>query len=245
MPFYDLPLDQLRMYMPPRNEPDDFDSFWNDTLASARQHPLNATFKPVDYGLRLIETWDVTYSGYGGQPIKGWLLLPRERSGKLPCVVEYIGYGGGRGFPLEWLTWSSMGYAHLVMDTRGQGSAWRAGDTPDNDAEGNQSAAVPRLYDARHPRRQDLLLSPGVHRCGARRRGGPQPCGRRCEAHRGHRRQPGRRHHARRGGHSCQTWPPPCPTCRILCHYRRATTLIDTAPYNEISRYLQDPPRPC
>ena len=43
-------------------------------------------------------------SGYGGQQVRGWLLLPRPRSGRLPCVVEYIGYGGGRGLPLDWLT---------------------------------------------------------------------------------------------------------------------------------------------
>jgi len=40
----------------------------------------------------------VTFSGYGGHRIKGWLLLPLQPAGKLPCVVEFIGYGGGRGF---------------------------------------------------------------------------------------------------------------------------------------------------
>ncbi len=45
--------------------------------------------------------------------------------------MEYVGYGGGRGLPTEWLLWSSSGYAHFVMDTRGQGGTWRAGDTGD------------------------------------------------------------------------------------------------------------------
>ena len=79
----------------------------------------------------------MTYAGYGGQEIKGWLLLPRQREEPLPCVVEYIGYGGGRATPLDWLPWSSAGYAHLVMDTRGQGSAWKPGDTPDIAPAGN------------------------------------------------------------------------------------------------------------
>ena len=74
--------------------------------------------------------------------IKGWLMLPKDRKGKLPCVVEYIGYGGGRGFPLDWLLWSMAGYAHFVMDTRGQGSVWRRGDTPDLDRDGS-SPQVP------------------------------------------------------------------------------------------------------
>jgi cephalosporin-C deacetylase len=88
-------------------------------------------FTPIDYGLRQIESFDVTFSGYGGHQIKGWLNLPRQRSGPLPCVVEFIGYGGGRGFPTDWLLWASAGYAHLVMDTRGQGSSGSKGDTAD------------------------------------------------------------------------------------------------------------------
>ena len=142
MALFDMPLERLREYRPSVEEPADFDAFWAGTLAEARRHPLEARFEPVDFGLRTVESFDVTFNGYGGQPIKGWLLLPAAREGRLPCVVEYIGYGGGRGFPLDWLIWSSVGYAHLVMDTRGQGSAWRKGDTPDQ-VEGGSDPAFP------------------------------------------------------------------------------------------------------
>src|SRR5207302_10181461 len=54
---FDLPLDQLRTYRPTRFEPDDFDSFWATTLADARQHPLAATFEPVDVGLATVESF--------------------------------------------------------------------------------------------------------------------------------------------------------------------------------------------
>lgn len=134
---FDLPLDQLQSYRPDLNEPSDFDAFWRGTLTDARQHPLNLRREPVETGLRLIDAFDITFSGYAGQPIKGWLLLPRDRSGPLPCVVEYIGYSGGRGFPIDWLLWSNAGYAHLVMDTRGQGSGYRIGDTPDPETDGS------------------------------------------------------------------------------------------------------------
>jgi cephalosporin-C deacetylase len=131
MPYFDWPLEQLRQYQPQVREPADFDAFWADTLNEARQHPLEAVFEPVDAGLARIDAFDVTYSGYGGQRIKGWYLRPRGVSEALPCVVEYIGYGGGRGYPHDWLLWPSAGYATLVMDTRGQGTTWRKGDTPD------------------------------------------------------------------------------------------------------------------
>lgn len=136
MAFFDLPVEQLASYRPPRVEPPDFDAFWQRTLHEARRHPLSAQFEPSGLPLDTVEAYDVTFGGYGGQPIKGWLMLPRQRSGPRPCVVEYIGYGGGRGFPVDWLIWSAAGYAHLVMDTRGQGSVWQNGDTPDLAPEG-------------------------------------------------------------------------------------------------------------
>lgn len=137
MPFFDMPIEQLQAYKPERNEPDDFDVFWKETLRVSREHDLNPIFEAVDVGLTLIDVYDITFSGYDGQRIKGWFLLPKQRSEPLPCIVEYIGYGGGRGFAVEWLTWAAAGYAHLVMDTRGQGSVWRNGDTPDYDPEGS------------------------------------------------------------------------------------------------------------
>ncbi len=142
MPHFDMPLYELEEYLPERNEPDDFDAFWGKTLEETRAYPLDARFDEVNNHFATIESYDVTFNGFGGQAIKGWLLLPKQRSEPVPCVVEYIGYGGGRGFPHNWLTWSAFGYAHLVMDTRGQGSRWLNGDTPDN-AENGQTPQHP------------------------------------------------------------------------------------------------------
>jgi cephalosporin-C deacetylase len=133
---YDLPLDELKTYNPPFEEPGDFNGFWSETVAEARRHPLGATFTRYESHLKLVETFDVTFHGYGGQPIKGWFLVPAVRKGPLPCVVEFIGYGGGRGLPQDWLLYPSAGYALFVMDTRGQGSVWRNGDTADPELEG-------------------------------------------------------------------------------------------------------------
>ena len=51
MAFYDFPYDQLVSYKPQRNEPADFDAFWQDTLAEADAYALNPRFTPVDAGL--------------------------------------------------------------------------------------------------------------------------------------------------------------------------------------------------
>ncbi|WP_449063256.1 acetylxylan esterase [Planomonospora algeriensis] len=130
--FVDMPLDQLRAYLPERPEPADFDAFWDRTLTEARKHDLGAVFTPHPSALTVADVYDVTYAGYGGHAIKGWLLVPRGAQGPVPCVVEYIGYGGGRGLPIDWLLWPSFGWAVFVMDSRGQGAGgWRRGDTAD------------------------------------------------------------------------------------------------------------------
>ena len=166
MAFFDLPLNELKTYCPAREEPADFDSFWKSTLDEARAFPLNAKFERVDYGLVAQETFDVTYSGFGGQPIKGWLILPvGSASRKLPCLCRRISSATAADAvsPFDWLLWASAGYAHFVMDTRGQGSTWSSGDTPDLYADGG-NAHIPRQHDQRDPRPQTLLLPPRLHR---------------------------------------------------------------------------------
>ncbi|MEU8002286.1 acetylxylan esterase [Catellatospora sp. NPDC049111] len=119
-------------HRPDVRPPADWERFWQDTLAETAQHPLAPVHERVDSGLRLIETYDTVFAGFGGAPIRAWLHLPAcEPADPLPCVVEYIGYGGGRGMPHERVMWAAAGYAHLVMDSRGQGAVWAAGHTPD------------------------------------------------------------------------------------------------------------------
>lgn len=135
----DKSLDELWEYRPQVAEPADFDQFWTRQLAQAGEHALDPRFEPVETGLTTVEVADVTFAGHGGTRVKAWLLLPRHRGGPLPAVVEYIGYGGGRGLPHERLFWSSAGFAHLVMDTRGQGASWSVGDTSDAGDRGSPS----------------------------------------------------------------------------------------------------------
>jgi cephalosporin-C deacetylase len=128
---YDIPLDELRATQPRVQAPDDLDRFWSAALADDAAHPLDATFESVASPLAVIESWDVVFAGAGGDPVRAWLHLPVTRTAPLPCVVEFVGYGGGRGLAHQNVLWAAAGYAHLVMDTRGQGSAWSPGDTAD------------------------------------------------------------------------------------------------------------------
>jgi len=127
----DLPLSELRRYQPEVAEPADFDEFWADELATARAVPIALSLEAVDDSVRHAAVYDVTFAGHGGDPIKGWLLDPHGADSNAAVIVEYVGYGGGRGDPFDWLTWTCAGHPHVIMDTRGQGGGWLSADTHD------------------------------------------------------------------------------------------------------------------
>lgn len=131
MPFPDLIQPELGDYVSRVETPGDFSDFWAQTIAEARGIGGAVSLVRVETSLRAVEVYDVTFPGFGGHPVKGWLVLPTQRSGKLPLVVQYVGYGGGRGFAHEQLHWAASGYAYFRMDTRGQGSGWSTGATAD------------------------------------------------------------------------------------------------------------------
>ena len=130
--FTDLPEPELRAYTATVEDPEGFDAFWAGELDRSRAAGQSVELVEVDTGLTAIRVFDVTFSGWNGQPIKAWLRVPANATGALPGVVEYVGYGGGRGHAIGNLLWAAAGYAHLHMDTRGQGSGWSRGDTADD-----------------------------------------------------------------------------------------------------------------
>ncbi len=237
MAFFDLPLEQLEQYKPNRTEADDFDQFWQRTLSESRSKSWEPVFTPIDEPMVFIDAYDVVFSGFDGQKIHGWFFVPKGTEKPLSCIVEYIGYGGGRGKPMEWLSWVNAGYAHFVMDTRGQGAAWRSGDTPDiwdGDLGGQFSGFMTRgiqTPETYYYRRliTDAVLAvdavkthPLVDKMNIFLTGGSQGGGLTLSV-------AGLRNDIKAA----------LPEVPFMCHYRRATQIVDSDPYHEISKYLQ------
>lgn len=136
MPLFDLPLDQLRQYRPDRSEPADFDAFWSATLAE-QPESLNVITRPEPAPFAGITVHDVEFAGFGGHRIRGWWLQPDGSRGRTTCVLHYPGYGGGRGYPHQWLGYAALGASVLVIDARGQGGGSDSpGSTPDPGPDG-------------------------------------------------------------------------------------------------------------
>ncbi|MFE9664130.1 acetylxylan esterase [Streptomyces sp. NPDC005955] len=236
MAHFDLALPELRTYRPDLSEPEDFDAFWQQTLGEAREHDVDARFVPVDAALVGVEVFDVTFAGFGGHPVKGWLVLPAGTTGPIPAVVQYLGYGDGRGLPHEHLLWATAGFAHFVMDTRGQGcDGDRQGDTPDPVGSppshpGFMTRGVedPRDYYYRRVftdavravdavRSHPLVAADRVAAVGGSQGGGITLA----------------------VGGLVPDLAAIAPDVPFLCHFRRGATLTDRLPYREIAAYLK------
>ncbi|WP_100810030.1 MULTISPECIES: acetylxylan esterase [unclassified Microbacterium] len=231
----DLPLETLRVYRPEVAEPSDFDEFWADTLAQARTMAWAPELAAVDTPIDELVIEDLTFAGFGGEPIKGWVTRPRGE-GPWPTVVEFIGYGGGRGLPGERLLWAASGYAHVLMDTRGQGSGWGSGgDTPDPHGSGaagsgymTRGITAPETYFYRRVFTDGALLIDAVRALDFADpdriavTGGSQGGAISLAV-------------AGLSGASVRAVMPDVP---FLCHFRRSVELTPEAPFTEVAAYL-------
>ncbi|MEV5200374.1 acetylxylan esterase [Streptomyces sp. NPDC053720] len=235
MALFDMPLPELRAYRPQIDEPEDFDAFWSKTLAETRAHEPAVTFEPVETGLTGTRTWDVTFAGFGGHPIKGWFTAPANAEGPLPLMVQFHGYNGGRSLPHCWGLWPAAGFAHFIMDVRGQGSGGNVGDTPDPVGSGPSHAG----FMTRGIEDPDTYYYRRVYADAVRA----------VEAARSHPlADPARTvvSGGSQGGGITLAVGGLVPDLAaisvdvpFLCHFGRAVTLTDSNPYSEIARYLK------
>jgi cephalosporin-C deacetylase len=132
MPWYDLPAEQLKDYRTETAEPTGLDQWWRlrlDEARAAAREPILTRYEADAYAP--LEVYDTEFSGAGGDRVRAWYLRPAGE-GRVPVVVKFIGYGGGRGRPTEHALLAALGYAVFVMDSRGQGGRWSTGATGDH-----------------------------------------------------------------------------------------------------------------
>jgi cephalosporin-C deacetylase len=119
MPSIDMPLEQMRQYVPPLYREADFENYWKTTVAEAVKQPLNAELIPSSFPARGLQCYAVRFDGFGGGRIAGWYLRP-DSGGKFPGVCYYHGYSGRGPRPLDLIAIASQGFCVLSMDCRGQ-----------------------------------------------------------------------------------------------------------------------------
>jgi cephalosporin-C deacetylase len=152
MPSIDMPLEQMRPYKPPLYRQEDFEPFWEATMADASKQPLNAELVPYRLPLKGLQCYAVRFDGFGGGRVAGWYVRP-EKNGLFPGLCMYHGYSNRGRRPLEMLEYASLGICVLSMDCRGQnGQSQDLSRPPEGHALGwmTQGIREPGEYYFRH-----------------------------------------------------------------------------------------------
>lgn len=220
----------------PLTKAPDFEDFWKNTLRDYLPSDLKPAISNHASPLKLVEVFDVTIPGFNSDPIKGWFLQSASSHEKTPCIILYDGYGGGRGLPHEWLFWVNAGYRVLVMDTRGQGGGFRLSDTADgaypraSQTSGYMTQGILNKNDYYYRRVFTDAVAfvraasqlPGVDSKRLIVAGGSQGGGISIAA----------------AALAPEVFAA-MPDVPFLCNFKRATEMVDTFPYHEITLYLR------
>lgn len=241
MAYFDMPLEELQRYTPPSTRQPDFEEFWLESLAKLVDMPHHEFLNHWNLPYRGYRFFQLSYAGWRANTVKGTLAMPKG-DGPFPGVVLYHGYSSSRPDPFELLGWVSQGYAVLAIDIRAKSG--QSGDFsiyPDGQVVGYLTKGITNRQDyyylgaymdcllaldrlAAHPQVDSNRI--GVAGC-SQGGGISLAVAALCAL---------RREHL---DHTAPSVAAVVAEIPFLCHFERAATLVDTAPYREIADYCR------
>jgi cephalosporin-C deacetylase len=118
---FDLPIEELRTYQGRNPRPQDFDVFWEQSLAEMRVLDGSVELIPAGFQASHVECFHLYFSGVGGARVHAKLLRPVEVSRPHPAVLLFHGYTGDSGDWYDKLGYVAEGFTVAALDCRGQG----------------------------------------------------------------------------------------------------------------------------
>lgn len=121
MPQIDMPLNELLNYKGINPKPDDFDTFWDNSLQEMKSIDPKVELIPSEFQVSFADCFDLYFTGVGGSRIYAKYLRPKNISAPIPAVLQFHGYTGSSGDWNNKLNYISAGFAVAALDCRGQG----------------------------------------------------------------------------------------------------------------------------
>ena len=118
---FDMPMEQLRTYQGRNPRPDDFDEFWDRSLAEMDALDPQLELRPAAFQVPCAECFDMYFTGVGGARVHAQLVRPKQAAEPHPAVLIFHGYSGSAGQWHEKLQYAAMGFTAAALDCRGQG----------------------------------------------------------------------------------------------------------------------------
>lgn len=126
MPILDMPLEELEKYSGINSRPDDFDFYWDKTIAEADGCELITRWVDADFSAPGVRCFHLFFKGADGADIHAKALIPEMNEAGAaqtagPAVLHFHGYSSSSGPWIDYLAYAATGTAVFAMDCRGQG----------------------------------------------------------------------------------------------------------------------------
>ncbi|MBQ8309959.1 MAG: alpha/beta fold hydrolase [Clostridia bacterium] len=121
MPLIDIPLEELKNYQGSSPCPDDFDEFWDRSLAEMNAIDPQPIYTPNPIKSRFADCYDLYFKSTKGATIYAKFARPKNADGKLPAILHFHGLGGTGESWRTIIAYVSQGYCVVSIDVRGQG----------------------------------------------------------------------------------------------------------------------------
>jgi len=118
---FDMPLEQLYDYQGRNPRPDDFDEFWDRSLAEMQAIDPQVELIPASFQVAFAECFHLYFTGLGGARVHAKLLRPKHAEAPHPGVLLFHGYSGSSGDWSDKLGLVAAGNTVAALDCRGQG----------------------------------------------------------------------------------------------------------------------------
>src|SRR5512145_383747 len=118
---FDLPFEQLKTYQGTNPRPDDFDQFWEKSLAEMRAVAPNVEWISAEFQAPNVECFHLYFTGVGGARVHAKFLRPAHITVPHPAILQFHGYSGDSGDWSQKLGYVAAGFVVAALDCRGQG----------------------------------------------------------------------------------------------------------------------------
>ena len=121
MPAIDMSLERLKVYNGVNPRPEDFDEFWDRSIAEMNEIDPCPNFKKIDFPSVIADAYELTFTSTKNARIYAKFMRPKNIEGKAPAILMFHGLSGCSSEWSSLLNYVSQGFCVAFMDARGQG----------------------------------------------------------------------------------------------------------------------------
>ena len=123
MPQFEMPMEELEVYLGTNPVPADFDKYWERALDELKSVEPEIELRKSDFETSFAECYDLYFTGVRGARIHALYVKPKQAPKPHPVILQFHGYSANAGDWFSKLPYAAEGFSVLSMDCRGQGGS--------------------------------------------------------------------------------------------------------------------------